>query len=603
MMAITQGILVICIAIVYYYNFVNDYNRHREILSDEIEDEYDYVIVGGGSAGSVLASRLSEDRNIRVLLIEAGGFYDENPNFHIPIKILSLQNTKHDWKYYTVPQTVSCLGLNKNSGYLPRGRVLGGSSVLNAMQYTRGSRYDYNEWAANGCIGWSYKDVLPYFLKSEDIQIDELKSSTFHRSGGPLAVSGSRITELSDLYMKAGQELGFNITDYNGADQEGFNRMQLNVRNGVRDATGLAFLGRIGKRSNLDIVIETFVTKVNIVNKAADGVFYVRNGKKSYVRAKKEIILSAGAINSPQILMLSGVGPEEHLKSMDIPVLLDLPVGNNLQDHLMAYMLTKINKPISLSDDLINSFWTRLRYNLFGTGPLSIAGSEGSAFYYNDQSKRGQASADVQIMIYSKYIAENCFNIKDSVAKEFLAEHGNIEGFNFIVSITNPKSRGTVRLKSSDPFDYPLIDPQYLTDKRDVENFIGGIRLWERFMQTKTMKELGVDMNQMKLSFCSQHKFRSDDYWECFVRHLAITVYHHSSTCKMGADEDETAVLDSKLRVKGIKGLRVVDASVFPTVTSGNINAPVIMVAEKAADMIRGIDSAKYIREKMLNDF
>lgn len=603
MMAITQGILVLCIAIVYYYNFVNDYNRHREILSDEIEDEYDYVIVGGGSAGSVLASRLSEDRNIRVLLIEAGGFYDENPNFHIPIKILSLQNTKHDWKYYTVPQTVSCLGLNKNSGYLPRGRVLGGSSVLNAMQYTRGSRYDYDEWAENGCIGWSYKDVLPYFLKSEDIQIDELKSSTFHRSGGPLAVSGSRITELSDLYMKAGQELGFNITDYNGADQEGFNRMQLNVRNGVRDATGLAFLGRIGKRSNLDIVIETFVTKVNIVNKAADGVFYVRNGKKSYVRAKKEIILSAGAINSPQILMLSGVGPEEHLKSMDIPVLLDLPVGNNLQDHLMAYMLTKINKPISLSDDLINSFWTRLRYNLFGTGPLSIAGSEGSAFYYNDQSKRGQASADVQIMIYSKYIAENCFNIKDSVAKEFLAEHGNIEGFNFIVSITNPKSRGTVRLKSSDPFDYPLIDPQYLTDKRDVENFIGGIRLWERFMQTKTMKELGVDMNQMKLSFCSQHKFRSDDYWECFVRHLAITVYHHSSTCKMGADEDETAVVDSKLRVKGIKGLRVVDASVFPTVTSGNINAPVIMVAEKAADMIRGIDSVKYIREKMLNDF
>jgi choline dehydrogenase len=439
-------------------------------------------------------------------------------------------------------------------------------------------------------------------LKSEDIQIDELKSSVYHHSGGPLAVSGSRITELSDLYMKAGQELGFNITDYNGADQEGFHKIQLNVRNGIREATGLAFLGRIGKRSNLD-VIETFVTKVNIKNNAADGVFYIRNGRKSYVRAKKEVILSAGAINSPQILMLSGVGPKEHLKSMDIPVLLDLPVGNNMQDHLMAFLLTKINKPISLSDDLINSFWTRFSYNLLGTGPLSIPGSEGSVFFYNDQSKRGKTSAGVQIIIYSKFMVENDFNIKNSFAEELFAEHGNIEGFNFIVSITNPKSRGTIRLKSSDPFDYPLIDPQYLTDKRDVENFIGGIRLWEWFMQTTTMEELGVDMNQMKLSFCSQHKFRSDDYWECFVRHLAITVYHHSSTCKMGADEDETAVVDSKLRVKGIKGLRVVDASVFPTVTSGNINAPVIMVAKKAADMIRGIDSVKYIREKMPNDF
>jgi choline dehydrogenase len=424
----------------------------------------------------------------------------------------------------------------------------------------------------------------------------------YHHSGGPLAVSGGRVTELSDKYMKAGQELGFNITDYNGADQEGFNRIQVTVRNGVRDATGLAFLGRIGKRSNLDIVLETFVTKVNIKNKEADGVFYVRNGRKSYVRAKKEVILSAGAINSPQILMLSGVGPKEHLESMKIPVLVDLPVGNNMHDHQMVFLFSKITKPISLSDDLLNSFWTRLRYNLFGTGPLTIAGSDGSAFFYNDQSKRGKSYADVQAIIFSKFIDGNFFNIKDSIAKEYLAEHGNIEGFNFIVSVTHPKSRGTLRLKSSDPFDYPLLDPQYLTDKRDVEDFIGGIRLWERFMQTKTMKELGVDMNQMKLSFCSQHKFRSDDYWECIVRHLALTVYHHSCTCKMGADEDETAVVDSKLRVKGIKGLRVVDASVFPAVTSGNTNAPVIMVAEKAADMIRGIDSVKSIRQNLPNN-
>lgn len=596
----TQGLLVLCLALAYYY-FIRDntFKQHREILSDKIDDVYDYVIVGGGSAGSVLASRLSEDKSSKVLLLEAGGFYDENLLFHIPIHWLDLENTKHDWEYYTEPQKSSCLGMKDSRCFWPRGRVLGGSSVLNAMQYTRGSRYDFDEWAANGCTGWSYKDVLPYFLKSEDIQIDELKSSKYHHSGGPMAVSGGRVTELSDLYLQAGQELGYNITDYNGADQEGFSRIQVTVRNGVRDATGLAFLGRMGKKPNLDIVIETFVTKVEIKDKTAQGVYYIRNGRRSYVAARKEVILSAGAINSPQLLMLSGIGPKDHLQSLNIPVIADLPVGNNMHDHQMAFMFTKINRSISLSNNLLGSFLTRFKYNVFGTGPLTIAGSDGSAFYYNDKSKRGKSNADVQVIIFSKYIDINYFNFKDDVAKEYLAKDGNVEGFNFIVSVTHPKSRGTLRLRSSDPFDYPVLDPQYLTDKKDIEDFIGGIRLWERFLQTNTMKELGADINGMKMSFCSQHKFRSNDYWECFVRHLATTVYHHSCTCKMGADDDTTAVVDPKLKVKGITGLRVVDASVFPSVTSGNTNAPTIMVAEKAADMILGIDSVKYIRQTL----
>lgn len=596
----TQGLLVLCLALAYYY-FIRDntFKQHREILSDKIDDVYDYVIVGGGSAGSVLASRLSEDKSFKVLLLEAGGFYDENPLFHIPIHWLDLENTKHDWEYYTEPQKSSCLGMKDSRCFWPRGRVLGGSSVLNAMQYTRGSRYEFDEWAANGCTGWSYKDVLPYFLKSEDIQIDELKSSKYHHSGGPMAVSGGRVTELSDLYLQAGQELGYNITDYNGADQEGFSRIQVTVRNGVRDATGLAFLGRMGKKPNLDIVIETFVTKVEIKDKTAQGVYYIRNGRRSYVAARKEVILSAGAINSPQLLMLSGIGPKDHLQSLNIPVIADLPVGNNMHDHQMAFMFTKINRSISLSNNLLGSFLTRFKYNVFGAGPLTIAGSDGSAFYYNDKSKRGKSNADVQVIIFSKYIDINYFNFKDDVAKEYLAKDGNVEGFNFIVSVTHPKSRGTLRLRTSDPFDYPVLDPQYLTDKKDIEDFIGGIRLWERFLQTKTMKELGADINGMKMSFCSQHKFRSNDYWECFVRHLATTVYHHSCTCKMGADDDTTAVVDPKLKVKGITGLRVVDASVFPSVTSGNTNAPTIMVAEKAADMILGIDSVKYIRQTL----
>ncbi|XP_052818046.1 glucose dehydrogenase [FAD, quinone]-like [Mya arenaria] len=589
----------------FYFLSVNPFKSHREILTDTVAEEYDYIVVGGGSAGSVLAARLSEDKGNRVLLLEAGGFYDENPWFHIPIRWLDIEQTEHDWAYYTEPQKDSCLGLKENKAFWPRGRVLGGSSVFNAMQYTRGSRYEYDQWAKNGIEGWSYKDVLPYFLKSENIQIDELLTSPYHHSGGPLTVSSGRVTELSDLYMKAGQELGYNITDYNGVDQEGFNRIQLTVKRGVRDNTGLAFLGRSGKRLNLDIALHSFVTKIDIQNKRGVGVYFIRNGRKQYVRARKEIILSGGAINSPQILMLSGVGPKEHLEYLKIPVVADLPVGNNLDDHLMIFLFSKINQPYSITKKLKESWSTLIKYYLFGTGPLTIAGSDGSGFFYIDEKKRGKTNADIQAILFSDFLDKGnarYFNFRDEIADEYLAENPDVEGFNAIFSVTHPKSKGTIRLRSTDPFDYPILDPRYLEDKQDIEAFIGGIRIWEKFIQTPTMKKLGADIEQMKLSFCSHHDFRSDAYWECFVRHVAVTVYHHSCTCKMGAIDDKTSVLDPQLKVKGIQGLRVVDASSLPQVTSGNTNAPVIMMAEKTADLIRGIDSVTDIRKKLPKD-
>lgn len=596
--------LILLLALLGYYFFLNDsqYKSHREILSDEVKEEYDYIVVGGGSAGSVVASRLAEDKDSKVLLLEAGGFYDENPSFRVPIYYLDLINTTHDWKFYTESQTASCLGLRGERSFWPRGRVLGGTGVINGLQYTRGCRHEFDEWAANGCEGWSYKDVLPYFLKSEDILISDLKSSSYHNTGGPLGISGGRVTELSDLYMKAGQELGYEINDFNGATQEGFSRIQTMVRNGERDPTSVAFLGRIGKRPNLDIFIETLVTKVEIKNKRVTGVTYIRRGIKSFVKARKEVILSAGVINSAKLLMLSGIGPKEHLESQSIPVVADLPVGNNLQDHQMLLMFSEINKSISLSDNLVNSFWTRFQYNVFGTGPRSIAGSDGSAFFYLDEQKRGKSNADIQVILVSKYSDKNYFNFKDEVANEYLAKDGNVEGFNFLISVTHPKSRGTIRLRSRDPFDYPIIDPQYLTVKDDVDAFIGGIRVWEKFIETPTMRSIGANDKAMKLSFCLQHVYRSDDYWECIVRHLAVTVYHHSGTCKMGSVDDPTTVVDPQLKVKGIKGLRVVDTSVLPNVTSGNTNAPVIMMAEKVADMIRGIDSVKQLRDKLPKD-
>ena len=277
------------------------------IITEKLDDEYD-IVVGGGAAGSVMASRLSEDRDKKVLLLEAGGHYIENPKYLNPVDWVSFLFTKHDWEYYTEPQEFSNFGFNNNRSYWPRGRILGGTASLNAMQYTRGSRYDFDELVANGCTGCSYKEVFAYFLKSEDIQIDELKKSKFHSTGGLIAVSGGKATPLDDLYMQAGQELGYNITDYNGEDQEGFNHLQLTTRNGLRSNVAVEYLGGTADRNNLHIAVNSFVTKVDIKDKHARGVYVIRNGRKHFIKATQEEVNSSGAINSPQILMLSGIG-------------------------------------------------------------------------------------------------------------------------------------------------------------------------------------------------------------------------------------------------------------------------------------------------------
>ena len=594
-----QASLGLALALFFAYYSVLRPSDKPSILTDHLDEEYDYIVVGAGSAGSVVASRLSEDKDKKVLLLEAGGHYDENPMLHVPVVFFDMQHTKHDWEYYTEPQKVSCLGMKGESSYWPRGKVLGGTGMLNGMQYTRGSRFEYDEWEGAGCLGWSYNDVLPYFLKSEDIQIAELKSSRYHSSGGPLAVSSSRQTPLAGLYMQAGKEAGYNITDYNGEDQEGFNNIQLNTRNGIRSSTGLEYLEQTASRNNLHIAVRSFVTKIEIKNNKAIGVFLIRNARKYYIKARKEIFLSAGAINSPQILMLSGVGPKEHLESLGISVKANLPVGKNLQDHQMVMMFSKIDFPYSITENLVTNWWTKFKYSMFGTGPLAKSSIDGSGFFYADETRRGNSNADIQFMLVSALPHKNYYNFKDEVVRELLAKHPNENGFTTSVSVTHPKSRGSITLKSIDPFDYPVIDPQYLTDQRDIKEFIAGLRIWEKFIETPTMQGLGAKLEHAKISFCSKYKFRSDSFWECIIRHLAVTVYHHCGTCKMGAKDDPTAVVDPQGRVKGIQRLRVIDASVFPNITAGNTNAPVIMLAEKLSDAIRGTDSVAEIRNSL----
>ena len=591
---------VLLAAILYYYSeMLLQSNIPSVDTVKNVDDTYDYIIIGAGSAGFVLASRLSEDKHARVLLLESGGDYTENSSYHVPLSWFQLQNTSVDWQYYTVPQRYSMFGYKNNQCPWSRGKVLGGSSVINALLYVRGNPKDFDEWADGGCTGWGYKDVLPYFLKSEDILTEELKDSKYHNAGGYLGVSTENVYDITGEWLQAGRELGYKIVDYNGESQVGFGRAQYTIRSGTRSSTSVEFLGKAAQgRSNLHISLRSHVTKINIENEEANGVYFVKDNRKYYVKASKEVIVSAGTVNSPQILMLSGVGPREHLKELGIDIVADLPVGKNLQEHLMFFAFSPMNQDIGLSSSQVSSLKSKIQYYLFGSGVLSTTGIGANAFFCTNTNETADCNTDIQIALYATYIYDNIPGYTDEVAKEYLADTDSL-GFTTVICLNDPKSKGTIKLKSKDPFDYPLIDPHYLEDKRDVQAVIRGIRFWEKMIETASMQKIGATVKDMKLSFCSEHAFQTDEYWACVIRQVAFTEYHSTGTCKMGSKNDDTAVVDSELKVRGIKGLRIVDASVMPNVTSGNINAPVIMIAEKAADMIRGIDSVKHLKGRI----
>jgi len=518
---------------------------------------YDYIIVGAGSAGCVLANRLSEDPSVRVLLLEAGG-PDSNRQIHIPVAFSKLFQTGCDWAYYTEAESQ----LQDRKLYWPRGKVLGGSSSINAMIYIRGNARDYDGWSDLGNAGWSYADVLPYFKKSQN---QERGPSEYHGAGGPLNVADLRcVNPLTQAFVEAAVEAGFaRNPDFNGATQEGFGVYQVTQRNGQRCSAADAFLRPAMHRPNLKVLTGVHASGILFSNKRAVAVSFHQGEGSRQERAEREIIVCAGAIGSPQLLLLSGVGPVSQLRQFSIPLVLDLPgVGANLQDHPSVGLIYQCREPVSLLN--AEKLPSTLRYLCFKNGPLTSNVGEGGGF----------------VKISSKSpVPEIQFHFGPGYFKNHGLETINDHAYSFGPTLIHPHSRGTITLRSSNPLDSPRICANYFSDPHDLDVMVEGI---------KVSREIGKAPALAK--YRERELFPGEDVqtadgFRNYAKTVTETLYHPVGTCKMG--KDSRAVVDSELRVHGLDGLRVVDASIMPTVPGGNTNAPTIMVAEKAADLIR----------------
>lgn len=577
----------------------------------------------------MVANRLSEIEDWKILLLEAG----EDPNFisEIPAFLFSLQDTKADWNYKSEKSDTACLGTKEQVCMFPRGKVLGGCSTINAMLYVRVNPEDYNEWESLGNEGWGYENVLEYFKKSENIHEDfKLVNDTnyekhlkklrkafkdneekvyelsnmipgqYHSQGGHLDVNHYAYdfvnSGLKKTYCDAVEELGFPcVSDINGRSQLGFTNAMGTVTEGERESTAKAFLKPIKTRPNLFVVKKAYVQKLHIEGNKVVGVEFLRNNETKIVKASKEVVVSGGAINSPQLLMLSGIGPKEHLQEHGIDVVLDKPgVGGNLQDHVVFF-----GAPISIekgtSEPITNLQKMDAMYEFLtrGTGLFANVGMTDIIGFVNT-TDQGEIP-DIQFHNMLSPVSDTYFfnevlrslGVKREIHDQYVNFIRESKVLVIAPTLLRPKSIGKIELRSSDPTDPPKIIHNFLTEREDVETLIRGIRFANKITEAKSFKPYKPEWLRIQIPECDDFEFQSDSYWECQLRQLGSSLYHPVGTCKMGPESDPSAVVDNRLKVHGIGNLRVADASIMPVITRGNTNAPAIMIGEKVSDMIK----------------
>ncbi|XP_011260567.1 glucose dehydrogenase [FAD, quinone] isoform X1 [Camponotus floridanus] len=547
---------VLDISLQWFYNNVQDMQK------------YDYIVVGAGSAGTILATQLAEDKQ-KILLLEAGG---TAPFFlDIPLLAPMIQKTAYDWQYITVPQKHACKGLINNQSRWPRGKIVGGTSRLNYMAYVLGHRLDYEIW---------FPDFMESIAKiNKLVSINELRWSS----------------DFADIFLEAIKELYHDIGDMNLRLDTGFMKAQLMMENGRRWSSDKV-LRQKSSYPNLTILTHARANKILVNLDKAEGIEFLRFGNKYTAIAKKGIILSAGVIESPKLLMLSGIGPKKHLEDLNISVINDLPVGQTLMDHILTGLdLIMLNTSLGLNFSDISNPMSALNYFLFGRGPWTSAGVEVLGTFHSALHTNKSTIPDLQLMVLPLgaakdygFILKRAMGISDEVYNKYFDSLSNENTITIAPVLLHPKSSGELLLQSSNPFDEPLIDPKYLSNKEDIDTLIEGLYFIKKLLKTNALKSYGASLNKKCFPGCENHTFDTREYWKCYVQHLTLTSYHPVGTCRMND------VVDKSFRVYNTKNLYVVDASVLPSLPSGNINAAVLMLAQRAAQIIKG----KKIKEK-----
>lgn len=562
---------------------------------------YDYIIVGGGTAGSTLAARLSEVPQNRILLLDGG--YRETGFSVTPGNNALMPKSYQVWDHVSEPEKNSARGMKNKSVPSYVSRLLGGGSAHNQLEWVRGEPQDYDRWVQLGADGWSWRDLFPYFVKSERIIEGELgqtlQDEGYHGSRGPVKVTG--IVEPSPVaryIIKGIRETGLPIGDFNGRNHSRFNFYPINLYGGVRQSMALAYLSQASFRKNLDVLLGAVVHKILFNDrKEAIGVLFEKDGKIQEVMTRKEVIISAGVFNSPRILMLSGIGPKQELERHGIPILVESPgVGENLQDH-PATVLHYTSRPNT------SSVYTRgdsyvagvEEYISSGKGSFATPGTDIGGWFRS--SKALDQRADVNIVLFndwpgsffSNFLYGYLYGYSDKLVEKYLVPQALRDGFLIQVSNYRARSKGLVRLRSRNIHDPPIIEPRYYSIEDDIDPMIEGCQLVTKIIRSKAVQEgLNAQPFPNTLPGCEQYELDSKDFFRCVIQTITMSSYHSSGTCKMGSLSDLTAVVDPELRVKGVKGLRVIDASIFPEVPSGNLNSQVVAIAERASDLIKG---------------